>query len=169
MASDVGLPPALDKENKAPKGAVPSKQHAAVAAASVAPAAPRLPANSTSVHHGSKNRLIAPYRARTTVPPCRDQECCADELLRLAEKLKDLSEDWTVRAKALQRLAALASLPSALFLNERTLPALQRLREPLCAQLVDQRSTLCRDACLTVTAVADAMGEQFGPFCRDVR
>jgi CLIP-associating protein 1/2 len=87
----------------------------------------------------------------------------------LRRTLKDLNEEWTTRAAALEQLVRLAQSAA----QSGTLDEFIRrfdehhLLDCLAVQVEDRRSTLCKDACQTATRVADAFGARWEPYgCR---
>eukprot|EP00743_Colponemidia_sp_Colp-15_P008324 GILK01009041.1.p1 GENE.GILK01009041.1~~GILK01009041.1.p1 ORF type:complete len:1198 (-),score=196.76 GILK01009041.1:274-3867(-) len=85
------------------------------------------------------------------------------EVDSIAFALRDLiSTDWSERIAAMKRLqgimlAGVGHIDSAYSI-------INKLREPLCAQLQDLRSAITRDACKTVVMMAQSLQDRFEPF-----
>ncbi|ETV75536.1 hypothetical protein H257_10352 [Aphanomyces astaci] len=63
--------------------------------------------------------------------------------------------DWAKRVEALQQLQRVVASGGAF--HAGFAPSLRALREPLCEQVGDLRSTVAREACATITALASAL------------
>ena len=85
------------------------------------------------------------------------------ELVKLSQVLKDIvSHGWQDRVAAMKRLQSLVLGGAQHFDN---FPGLLRfLREPLGAQILDLRSSIVREACVTLSLLGKALGEGFEPF-----
>jgi hypothetical protein len=68
--------------------------------------------------------------------------------------------DWSARMQLMQRLQALATgCPP--HLHDALVEALKGLREPLARQLEDRRSTISKQACQTLSTLAEVLGGRF--------
>lgn len=81
----------------------------------------------------------------------------------VAATLKDATTaNWADRITALRKIQALIEGGAQHFDN---FPALLKLlRDPLTAQVLDLRSSVVREACITISAMGQKIGDQFEPY-----
>ena len=104
---------------------------------------------------GDADSEVAPW------PVYSDKEL-GGEMATIGDHLRH-AEDWTVRSGALRKLHSLILGGACDFDSFAT--HLKALKEPIVAQLAELRSSLVREACAALGAIAERMHEAFEPFC----
>ncbi|OQS01338.1 hypothetical protein ACHHYP_01363 [Achlya hypogyna] len=138
----------------------PKRPHSAIRAPSLS-----LPSGSVSALSPAKAKRsvsFSPPRPASVVPVCAYSDKEVQQQMTIVTDGLAEHQEWTTRVKSLQHLQSLVekgATQSSVFAT-----ALKVMRDRIADQVGDLRSTVTREACSAITALARAMGDAFHPF-----
>ncbi|KDO35745.1 hypothetical protein SPRG_18890 [Saprolegnia parasitica CBS 223.65] len=123
---------------------------------------PGIPVAATSPAKAKRSVSFSPPRSTAVVPVCAYTDKEVQQQMTIVLDGLAENQEWTTRVKSLQHLQSLVekgATQSAVFAA-----SLKAMRDRICDQVGDLRSTVTREACSTISSMAKAMGDAFHPF-----
>ncbi|EQC39146.1 hypothetical protein SDRG_03352 [Saprolegnia diclina VS20] len=123
---------------------------------------PGIPVAATSPAKAKRSVSFSPPRSAPVVPVCAYTDKEVQQQMTIVLDGLAENQEWTTRVKSLQHLQSLVekgATQSAVFAT-----SLKAMRDRICDQVGDLRSTVTREACSTISSMAKALGDAFHPF-----